>query len=528
MNNKNSQNKNTSFKDASDDAAIPSAILTDEKRNIAYPKAKLARAAKKNSNLKPKKHGLHLGFPSPKFAATADTAADGSSRSSSESSNHGEAERNNDDRLDDVKKAFCTDTPSLSPHLPPTYGIATATVVSTAFATVTEDTATAQHEFLAHAVLVNEEEGATRLPGTKGAKLFCLAVLAGVIIAMAFITTAASNDSTPSTRMTTSAPQTQAYIISTLTPTTAPMKPEEPTLFGIALTTLWNLTSLELVSDELVAGSITSEIGLLTALTFLELSKNQLTGSIPTELGLLTALDWLYLEDNQLSGTIPTELGMLTTMAGLDLESNQLTGFIPSELGLLTATTELCLDWNELSGPIPTELGLLTATRELSLDTNGLTGSIPTELGLLAAMRELHLDRNEISGSIPTELGLLTATTELSLDWNGLNGCIPFELGLLTAMELLHLEENQLTGPIPTNLGLLTATRGLWLDNNQLTGTIPSELGLLTALSFFLLHNNTLVGTIPSSVCSMPSLSTNVQIDCDKVTCPKTCDCSCS
>ena len=48
--------------------------------------------------------------------------------------------------------------------------------------------------------------------------------------------------------------------------------------------------------------------------TRLSLSRSQLSGSIPSELGQLTNLTWLDLSESQLSGSIPSELGQLTNL----------------------------------------------------------------------------------------------------------------------------------------------------------------------------------------------------------------------
>jgi hypothetical protein len=86
-----------------------------------------------------------------------------------------------------------------------------------------------------------------------------------------------------------------------------------------------------------LSGTIPSEIGLLAALTQLELSSSRsLVGTIPTEIGRLTDLKYLLLNDNQLNGTIVTEVGNLHKLEILLLEGNMLSGQIPSELGRLT------------------------------------------------------------------------------------------------------------------------------------------------------------------------------------------------
>ena len=66
--------------------------------------------------------------------------------------------------------------------------------------------------------------------------------------------------------------------------------------------------------------------------TGLYLGENKLTGSIPTELGKLSEMTWLILLGNQLTGSIPSELGNLSKLRGLHLRDNQLTGCIPAAL----------------------------------------------------------------------------------------------------------------------------------------------------------------------------------------------------
>ena len=67
--------------------------------------------------------------------------------------------------------------------------------------------------------------------------------------------------------------------------------------------------------------------------------KNGLNGTIPSELGNLSNLTYLHLGSNSLTGTIPSELGNLTKLTAIYLYSNALTGTIPSELDSLTKLT---------------------------------------------------------------------------------------------------------------------------------------------------------------------------------------------
>ena len=63
-----------------------------------------------------------------------------------------------------------------------------------------------------------------------------------------------------------------------------------------------------------LTGIIPPEVGNLTNLTYLDLSRSELSGSIPSEIWTLTNLRKLFLSSNQLTGSIPPEIGNLTNL----------------------------------------------------------------------------------------------------------------------------------------------------------------------------------------------------------------------
>ncbi len=79
-------------------------------------------------------------------------------------------------------------------------------------------------------------------------------------------------------------------------------------------------------------GGLPSEVGLLSELEVLILSKNNLAGTLPSELGNLVNLAVLYLQDNLLEGKIPPELGNITSIEFMNLTNNVLTGEVPDDL----------------------------------------------------------------------------------------------------------------------------------------------------------------------------------------------------
>ena len=104
---------------------------------------------------------------------------------------------------------------------------------------------------------------------------------------------------------------------------------------------------------------------------------------------------------NALTGSIPSELGNLSSLSRLSLSRNALAGSIPSELGNLSGLQGLNLSYNSLTDRIPTELGNLSSLEGLYLENNALTGSIPSELGNLTPLRNLFLNNNRLTGTIP-------------------------------------------------------------------------------------------------------------------------------
>ena len=71
---------------------------------------------------------------------------------------------------------------------------------------------------------------------------------------------------------------------------------------------------IERLKNNDLTDTIPVELGSLTNLTFLSLSKNDLIGTIPSQLGNLSNLGYLSLSGNDLIGTIPVELGNLSNL----------------------------------------------------------------------------------------------------------------------------------------------------------------------------------------------------------------------
>ena len=217
-----------------------------------------------------------------------------------------------------------------------------------------------------------------------------------------------------------------------------------------------DVTQIDFNGDGL---QVTSDLGLLTQLTFLSLSNNQLTdiGDIST----LTQLADLRLYDNQLTDI--GDISTLTQLTILSLYSNQLTDI--GDISTLTQLADLRLYDNQLTdiGDIST----LTQLTILSLYSNQLTdiGDIST----LTQLADLRLYDNQLTdiGDIST----LNQLTVLRLNNNQLTDI--GDISTLTQLAVLYLSDNQLTDIGGIGSASLTTIR---IENNALIQTCVDQV----------------------------------------------------
>lgn len=140
-----------------------------------------------------------------------------------------------------------------------------------------------------------------------------------------------------------------------------------------------------------LAGTIPEEIyfGLpsLTSISFF--NNSQLTGTISTQTHKLESLRSLSLFGTDIAGTLPSELGLVTSLEMLYLakliphDGELLRGPLPSELGKLTNLQQISLWGNRITSTLPTEMGTMSDMELLLVNTNLISGAIPSELGNL-------------------------------------------------------------------------------------------------------------------------------------------------
>lgn len=288
----------------------------------------------------------------------------------------------------------------------------------------------------------------------------------------------------------------------------------------------------------LTGTSLSTELGLLTALRRIDFSDQRLRGKIPDEWMTLTNLETFVLSKNELQSTIPDWIGDWTNLEHLALNGNMLYGTIPSAVGTLRKLTHLELDTNpqlrgrfdkvlfrsldngtttkdsleyldlsntDLEGELPPII--LPSIRSLRLwNTRGFGGTLPPQIGSWSNLESFSIkESSKLVGTIPTEFGLLRNLQTLTIqDSNNMSGELPTELGNLSSnLKVINFRYLNQTGTLPTEWSSLKGLERIDLMQNKLEGMIPSEYSKLTSLRFLDLRGTDLTGEVPDGVCAL-------------------------
>jgi hypothetical protein len=124
------------------------------------------------------------------------------------------------------------------------------------------------------------------------------------------------------------------------------------------------------VNNNQFTGPLFSEIGLLSQLSVLLLSTNNLTMTLPTTVGSMSNLEVITLYGNEFVGTLPTQLGAVPNLRSFDCNLNQFVGPVPSQLGRLTALTVRTNDC--LESPSPPSHRAFIVSRSVEQSARGI------------------------------------------------------------------------------------------------------------------------------------------------------------
>jgi Leucine-rich repeat (LRR) protein len=180
------------------------------------------------------------------------------------------------------------------------------------------------------------------------------------------------------------------------------------------------------------SGAIVGEVvAPLSNLEIFRLNDNYFTSSLPSGLRLLTSLSELLASENQLEGTFPWTHLASAPLQRVEMSNNQFIGdFLPPSLESLSSSLEY-LDFSKnnfevSSGTIiPESIGRLSQLQGLLLADNGITGTLPSTLGDLVFLQKLDVSQNSLQGTLPLELSNCGLLEELVLNDNLFSGTIP-------------------------------------------------------------------------------------------------------
>ncbi|KAH7316046.1 hypothetical protein KP509_21G076400 [Ceratopteris richardii] len=251
---------------------------------------------------------------------------------------------------------------------------------------------------------------------------------------------------------------------------------------------LWRLGSsveeLVFLRNEKLVGGLSGAIANLTNLKRVIFADNMaFGGAIPEQLGLLSGLEQLVLSRNDHIGELPRSFNMLKRLRVLDLSWNSLQGAIPSSvLNSMEMLQKLDLSHNNLSSTIPDSISKASSLQLIDLSWNNLSGPLPdASLGKLVHLRVLQLSYNSFQGSsLPTAMWTrLGRVMAIGIAQSGLVGKIPESLGKVKRLRSLNLSANQLEGPIPGSLEDLHSIFEMDLSGNRLQGLFPFSAGFI-------------------------------------------------
>ncbi|KAJ8431118.1 hypothetical protein Cgig2_004709 [Carnegiea gigantea] len=194
---------------------------------------------------------------------------------------------------------------------------------------------------------------------------------------------------------------------------------------GVIPDELWSLvylTNLKL-GQNFLTGPVSSGIGNLTRMQYLDFGINAFYGSLPKELGKLTDLLSLYIDSSGVSGPIPPSFANLQNLQILWASDNELTGSIPEFIGNWSQLQTLRISGLSNSGFSLDFVTNLTSLKILTLRNDNITGSIPNNIVQLQGLTQLFLGNNKLNGSLPSQKS--PSLLNIDVSYNQLSGSLP-------------------------------------------------------------------------------------------------------
>ena len=190
---------------------------------------------------------------------------------------------------------------------------------------------------------------------------------------------------------------------------------------------LTELTDLRFV-DCKVNGSIPDAIYSLEKLQNLYLTNNKVTGTLSPKIGQMKALTNVYIDQNpDLGGSLPEEIGQLTNLVNLNISKTSFSGTIPESVKNLDALKNFMAFTTKFSGNAPDfwdELASLELVQLYDIPTMG--GPLPESFGRCPKLKNIYMYNCNFEGNIPESWANLPATmVNVRIQDNKLQGVVP-------------------------------------------------------------------------------------------------------
>ncbi|XP_039160936.1 receptor-like protein 19 [Eucalyptus grandis] len=259
-----------------------------------------------------------------------------------------------------------------------------------------------------------------------------------------------------------------------------------PGVFPSAIFHLPKLQYLAMGQNKALTGRL-PDFNSSSPLEELSLPRTSFFGELSTSIGILPSLSYLDVSNCKFSGSIPASLANLSNLRYLDVSINPFTARSISSFSWVWKKKKLAtleLQMINLYGEIPPSIGNLSQLGVLSLDDNQLSGAMPSQLMNLTQLTVLYLTNNQLSGSIPSGLMNMTPLVVLDLAVNKFHGEIPSSIFQLQNLENLRLFENNFSGTIELdNFHKFKYLEVLQLSSNKLSGCMSSANLILPRLN---------------------------------------------
>ncbi|XP_050225991.1 probable LRR receptor-like serine/threonine-protein kinase At1g74360 [Mercurialis annua] len=245
--------------------------------------------------------------------------------------------------------------------------------------------------------------------------------------------------------------------------------------------------------DNNISGLLYNNLSSLTALSYLDLSRNYIRGAITDDLSKCRNLDYLNLSHNMLEGELNlTGLGRLQT---LDLSVNRFSGGIRNSFsGICSELVVANISGNNFTGGIDDCFDECLSLQFLDLSSNNFSGRLWSGFSRL---KEFSVSANNLSGEVlGSSFGQNCSLQELDLSENHFAGWLPKEVSNCKSLIIFNVWGNKFNGEIPSEIGLISSLEGLFLGNNNFSQVIPESLLNLSRLAFLDLSKNNFGGDV--------------------------------